>query len=269
MTRLVDGRRPALWWSLQLVSPRYRAQWESRHLPDWQRLLARRGTFSPGLPFLYVHAPKAASSSVRALLLAGLRRRFSGESGRRLLVSGPEQWQETLRRAGDPKVVRFSFALHPVTRALAAFNDLFITGLHPYAWRHRRHLRRSGLRPGEASEANFSRFLDYVEEVLAESREFCDPHLREQWRNLLLDHVDYTELGRVESFDADMRRIAGRIGLGHWLTDDLLTVERNRSGGAGPFESPSDNQVERIGRIYVEDIRRLGYATEPDGLRRI
>lgn len=245
-------------WALgSLVSPYYRALWEMRSLPHWKRLALRRATFVPGGAFLYVHAPKAASSSIHALL-----GQCAAAKGQRL-VSGAAQWREGEKLLEGAGIYRFSFVLHPVTRALAVFDDLFVRGRHAYSRRHWPQNRRVGLRYGDASSANFSRFLDYVADAMAESPDFCDPHLRQQIRNVQPGQVDYARIGRVERFAEDVREIFGAIGFGDVLTAEMHAAETRRGAYVPLYARPDADQLARIGELYAPDFAAFGYAPEP------
>lgn len=252
MLRLVDQPRPLVWAAGSLVSPYYRAMWAMRDLPDWERVALRRATFVPGGNFLYIHAPKAGSSSVKALLRAA-----AGGA----VTSGARHWAAARPMLRDAGVFRFSFVLHPVSRALATFDDLFVRGRHPYSRRHWPQNRRVALRYGDASPDNFSRYLDYVEDAMAESAAFCDPHLRQQVLNLYPGEIAYGRIGRVENFAADMAAIAKAIGLD--LPEGVIGAEMARGVREAALSRASAAQIERIGRIYAPDFAAFGYGPEP------
>lgn len=256
MLRLVDQPRPTVWAVGSLVSPYYRALWEMRSLPDWQRLALRRATFVPGRRFLYIHAPKAASSSIHALL-----RLYAAAEGE-VLASGARHWRAGEELLSAPDVYRFSFVLHPVTRALAAFDDLFVRGRHAFSRRHWPHNLRAGLRYGDASSDNFSRYLDYVADAMAESAAYCDPHLRQQVRNLQPEHIDYARIGRVERLAEDAAAIFEAIGLGDVITTEVLAQEAGRASRTPAFDAPTTEQIARIGELYRPDFEAFGYAPD-------
>ena len=82
----------------------------------------------------------------------------------------------------DPTVYKFTVVRHPADRARSAFGNLFVGSSNGFGWRHLPYLRRTGLKLGDDSTANFDRF-DYVEDAQADSELFCDAHLRLQMHN--------------------------------------------------------------------------------------
>jgi hypothetical protein len=256
MLRLVDQPRPILWRVGGLFSDYYRAQWDSRNLPDWQRIAARRACFVPGLPFLYIHAPKAASSSVRTLLSTVVRAKLGPDA---FVRSNPRHWREVVPMLSDPQVYRFGVVLHPVTRAIATFNDFFVTRRHRYGRRHWPQTVRFGVHFGDASSENFSRYLRYVGDAMGQSAQFCDPHMRLQSRNLLLGEISYARLGKAEQLERDLPEIFEAIGLGGVLTAEMLADEKRATLRPQPFNTPTAEQLRSIERLYAEDFEWLGY----------
>jgi hypothetical protein len=256
MLRLVDQRRPVAWWTMRFVSPRYRTTYEARHLPDWQRIVLRRAVYVPALRLCYVINAKAASSSLRDMMFTlGGGSREAGP-GQGLFFPTP-RWREVIAALEDPSVFRFTVGRHPVSRAVSAFTNLFVDRKNGFNWRHGVYLRRSGLRYGEASEANFERFLDYVEEVQAESELFCDAHLRLQTHNTGARHVAYDRIGHYETLVEDVRAIMGEAGVTAYTDAALGWV--NKSGQKAGAVEPTPAQVRRIEAIYAEDYERFGY----------
>lgn len=255
MLRLVDQRRPFVWWAMRPFSQRYRAQYAARALPDWQRIVLRRAVFVPELKLLYVINAKAASSSLRDMMfvLGGGSREAGPGRG---LVFPTARWPEIVAALEDPGIYRFTVGRHPVSRAVSAFTNLFVDRKNGFEWRHIPYMRKTGLVFGEASSANFDRFLDYVDEVMAESELFCDAHLRLQTNNTGARHIRYDRIGHYESLVEDVRRIMVDAGVSSFSDEALGWA--NRSGESGGPE-PTPAQIRRIERIYAEDYERFGY----------
>jgi hypothetical protein len=241
--------------------------WEAQHLPDWTRIAIRLTHYQPELGFIYHHNAKAASTTTHHLLgrvlgrykqslPSPLREQFQG------MLGGPSYWKAILPVLDDPTVFRFSFVRHPVSRAVSTFNNFFVEAQNEYTKRHRFTRRRSGLKMHDPSIENFERFLDFSEEVIAEDPDLCDLHIRTQRRNLLVDHLRFDHIGRMESFQHDVTEILAKLGLGPFLIDDDFAIRENNSVSKERLRTPSDTQKQRIARIYAEDFAAFGYSLD-------
>lgn len=263
MWRLYDQPRPIAWWFLRFVSDRYRHAYNNRQLEDWQRIAVRRAHYLPAAGILYVRNEKAACSTLgRVMQNAGCRLEARGETGH---LEGMRATEAILPALNDPGVYRFSFVRHPVTRALSAFNNLFAHQQNKARWRHYPYLGRTGLRFGEASEANFDRYIAYVREVMGESAMFCDNHIRTQSINLGVGHISYNRIGKIENYDADLQQILEEGGIAD-IAGPGKTGKLNR-GQSGGFLSPTNAQLREIYAIYEEDYQRFAYPLEMPGDR--
>jgi hypothetical protein len=255
MLRLVDQPRPFTWWVMRPFSERYRVQYDARELPDWQRIVLRRTVFIPELKLLYVINAKAASSSLRDMMFT-LGGGSPGAGPGRGLYFPTRRWREVVAAWTDPAVYRFTVSRDPASRAVSAFTNLFVNRNNGFEFRHIPYLRRTGLKFGDASPANFERFLDYVEEVQAESELFCDAHLRLQTHNVGARHLKFSRLGRYESLAADVATIMAEAGVSSF-TPGALGWDNKALRPSGLQLTPA--QRDRIGRIYAEDYNRFGY----------
>jgi hypothetical protein len=256
MLRLYDQRRPIAWWVMRPFSLRYSTQYEARGLPDWTRLVMRRAVFVPELKLLYVINQKAASSSLRDMMytLGGGSREAGPGRG---LMFPTRRWREVVAAFEDPGVYRFTVGRHPVDRAVSSFFNLFVDRKNGFEWRHIPYLGRTGLKFGDRSSANFDRFLDYVEEVQAESEMFCDEHLRLQTHNVGARHMKYDRIGHYETLADDVREIMAAAGISRYRDEMLGWANQSTAKNSGFTPTPA--QIARIERIYGEDYERLGY----------
>lgn len=255
MLRLVDQPRPFTWWVMRRFSERYRIQYEARDLADWQRIVLRRTAFVPELKLLYVVNAKAASSSLRDMMFTlGGGSREAGP-GRGIMFPS-DRWREIVPAWTDPAVYRFTVGRDPATRAVSAFTNLFVNRNNGFEFRHIPYLRRTGLKFGDGSSENFDRFLDYVEEVQAESEVFCDPHLRLQTHNTGARHLEYRRIGHYETLADDVAKIMADAGVTSFTPAALGWDNRAlRETGL----KLTARQMARIGTIYAEDYERFGY----------
>lgn len=259
MLRLVDQPRPVAWRVLRFVSPRYQRAYEMRNLADWERIVGRRSLYLPARQFLFSRNAKAASSTVtRIVANAGRELAANGEAG---LVTWLEAGAGIADALSGDTVYRCSFVRHPALRAVSAFNNMFVERNNGFEWRHIPYLRRYGLKFGEASAANFDRFIAYAADAIAESPDFCDAHLRLQSRNLGLPHARFARLGRVENYDTDLAAIVREGG----IADLVGTVPKARRNATGPkgYRAPTQAQLDALYTLYEEDYDRLGYTRQP------
>lgn len=256
MLRLYDQRRPFAWWAMRPFMLRYQTQYEARALPDWERLVMRRGVFVPELKLLYVINAKAASSSLRDMMfvLGGGSREAGPGRG---LMFPTRRWQELVASFTDPAVYKFTVGRHPVDRAVSSFFNLFVDRRNGFEWRHIPYMGRTGLTFGDRSSGNFDRFLDYVEEVQAESEMFCDEHLRLQTHNVGARNMTYNRIGHYETLPEDIALVMAEAGIGRYR-DEMLGWANKSSAKSSGF-APNPAQIHRIERIYAEDYDRFGY----------
>lgn len=256
------------WLAYGMLSAHYRGLWECRDLPEWQRIGVRLSHTSLMHDFVYHHNAKAGSTSTHKILKMclgryaehlpdSLRNTYEG------LVGGPKYWQDVLPRVLSPSIFHFTFVRHPVGRAVSTFNNFFVEAQNEYTRRYRFARRCAGIRLYDASPANFDRYLDLVEASLADHPSTCDLHLRTQAQTLLLEHLDYSYIGRLESFSADLETILHRIGLRDFYEPPAGGVRENESTSGARYRWPTDAQLERIRRIYAEDFEAFGYELAP------
>jgi hypothetical protein len=257
MLRLFDQPRPIAWRVMRPFSLRYSTQYDARHLPDWKRIVMRRGVYVPELGLLYVLNAKAASSTLRDLMYT-----LSGGSGQRGPVRGlrwpTPEWRELVGSFEDPTVFKFTSARHPVDRAVSTFFNMFVDRKNGFEWRHIPYMGRTGLKFRDPSSANFDRFLNYTEEAQAESELFCDEHLRLQVHNVSARHMKYDRVVHFETLPEDVHEVMSRAGVNTYRDELLGWVNRSSAKDSG--FAPTREQVSRIERIYAEDYERLGYS---------
>lgn len=182
-------------------------------------------------PFLWFRVAKAGTRSTFAALHA-LGLDFEIENGFRMRVP-PHAWTDHLR---------FTFVRDPYARIVSAWRDKII-------------LRRkgSGINDQVLYE-QLSDFGNFVEWVLSQDKERINPHFRPQ-TILVPENVDF--IGRLESFDADLRHLFGRLGLG----DLPKAPHHNRSNRAKrPEPTMSPSALQGINAYFRDDFRRFGYA---------
>ena len=205
---------------------------------------------APDLSYVYVQVPKAASSTVKRQLwtLTGRRiddgstMRLHREAGGHLLLPDLTSRQIRTVLKGDG-AFRFTFVRNPYDRLGSAYRDkvLNAAGLHPEGYDHGLALA-GGEKPG---------FDAFVRAVAATDDERCDVHWMSQHRCGLFDIVDFHHVGRVETFQADMRLILARIA-GPEAADARLA-------GVNVSRIPFDQQGARDAIGFTEELAELAF----------
>jgi hypothetical protein len=257
---IVDGRRPIFWSVARYGSAYYDGLWHIRNKSDQVRVAVRLTHLHRELGFVFQHNAKAASTTIQRLLRRLLERAHAaGKIGSPILMSGPKYWNDILPSLEDGELFRFGFVREPVKRAVSTFNNFFVEEQNEYTRRHWLGRRQAGVKLGDASSANFDRFLDLSESIVRRSPDLCDLHVRTQKRNLLPDFLRFDLIGRMENYDSDLGAVLERIGLSEFLREGDLEIRENRSMSTARFREPNARQTARIARLYAEDYEAFGY----------
>lgn len=208
-----------------------------------------RGAYSPLDGFFFNRIPKAANSTVMAVLAgrARYRKPFAGTGAKQAFLRPsrltPRQVTDLAERAFKFTVVR-----DPYRRALSAFADKIVGRKSQsapfYDW--------LGGDDGRAPDfGDFARFL-------ADGGAQVDSHWAPQTQLLLLPVAKFDFIGRVESLDADLTQVMQRI----FGDEGPVAVPRrgpassSRSLSATAF-TPEVTAI--LDRVYAEDFEVLGY----------
>lgn len=194
------------------------------------------GTFvSQRYGFLYMETPKNACTTTKRLLweLSGLpgapgeerfheRRQFEGRPS--IMDLEPAVAAELLT---GPDTFRFCFFRDPVTRLKSAFKnkiDVPSQGSEDRFDDHRNAIRdRHHLSDDQA--ITFPMFAEYAALQADKDR---NPHWQLQTRLNLTSHIDYTFIGRVETYEHDIMYVLDTVGVPTGARDAARQVH-NRS----------------------------------------
>src|SRR3546814_1158961 len=107
-------------------------------------------------------------------------------------------------------------------------------------------------------------FRDFIEAACGQDDDGRDAHWRPQSALLLDGAVEYSHIGRVESFRADMAPVACRLGLSPHIVSGLESEPINRTGLAlhdGPYAPRFYADLAAlVFERYRQDFERFGYA---------
>jgi hypothetical protein len=240
------------------------ADWaDSAGAVPWAALLQyfprqKIGTYLRPLPeynLIYVKNPKDGCSTI----LVWMDRLHTGEFDVEFTSVHKEHRLPAIGDVGRPLVrrmlsgsaYRFSFVRDPLRRFESVYWDKIVQ--KRLEWRP--NLAASwGLNVGPEGVITFEQFLSVVEQQDPLSE--MDPHWRPQHLNLMHPLVTYDRIGRLESFDADLRRIRAEAGLPEVPLDLRNPSPRSKSGSV--FDGRPD-LVRRVQEIYAKDFELYGY----------
>jgi hypothetical protein len=203
---------------------------------------------------VYVLNPKAGTTSLLLWLhwLHTGQHSFQPDSdlraGIRLPRVGDVGWSKVLRML-DGEAFRFAFVRHPAARVESAYRSK-IAGRYRERFRIE-VLRTLGLQAGPEHEISFEQFVDSLQAV--------DPldlnlHWRPQHLNLMHPQISFDLVGRIETFDADLKRASDALGVPH-----LDTGVRNASPRTGPLLEGRPHLLRKVEEVYARDYELYGY----------
>ena len=196
---------------------------------------------SDGHPFIFLHVPKTAGSSVVDALL-------HGESAGHLPAF---QFLAYLGAKQYDKAFKFAFVRHPLSRAISAFNYLKSGGttIQDMKFAHQNLVR-------------FETFDAFVKLGLAKEPTILNyVHFRPQayfLADLRTGHIAVDFLGRFESLGEDYALLANQLG----ITTTLPILNK----GPRPDQEVTPEAVRTIERIYDMDYALFGYSKAAESL---
>jgi hypothetical protein len=218
---------------------------------------SRIGTYLKPLPdydVLYVKNPKAACST----LLHWLDRIHTGDADFHPRNIHKEHRLPTIHEVGRRRVLRmisgsayrFSFVRHPAKRLESVYWDKVV---RKPRWRSKVQVLLE-LPPDPTKLISFAQFLDAIER---QDPLELDPHWRPQHINLLRPLIKYDYIGKLEAFEADLRRIENEAGLPH-VPMEPRNVAPQRPDRTSVYEGRPD-LVRRVEALYAQDFELYDY----------
>jgi hypothetical protein len=209
----------------------------------------------PQYRVIYVKNPKAASST----LMVWLDRIHTGDPTSTPARMHRDHHLPTLRDVGRRRVMkmlsgqayRFSFVRDPLRR----LESVYWAKMFRDQRFRRANAPRLGLSPDPAVRISFEEFLTAIErqDPLRE----MDPHWRAQHLNLLFPIVEYDHIGKLETFEHDLRRVEEESGLPH-VPLEPRNVAPQRPGRTSVYEGRPDLR-RRVEELYAQDMELFGY----------
>ena len=160
-----------------------------------------------------------------------------------VLTQGYEGWRAAQRAYGSAETFSFTTVREPLGRLVSAFVDVFVEGRNPVSGRHRAAIARVAGDGRASLTARFSRFVAFVEADIARLGPETDRHWRPQVRNIAVDHVRYSRIGRIEE-------------LADWLPA-VLDATGLRGGAAASRRRKYNASTTPAFTVAPDDCRRL------------
>lgn len=166
-------------------------------------------------------------------------------------------WETIKPVVEDNSAFLFTFVRDPVARAVSAFRNFFLDQDNIARHKHMGPMIAHGYASTNSAERNFDVFLDYVAHTLSVDPIRCDTHWRLQVDNIAFGTLNFDLIGRVESYQADIKRVFAAVERSDFPPETLLAQRHNPSRPSDFRATPA--QRKRIEEIFVRDYEAFGY----------
>jgi hypothetical protein len=226
--------------------------------PAWQ-VAHNYSVLTEDRKMLFIKTPKAGSTSTIQHILRRHHGSFVANTKglKTPVLRGKDHWRAYLTVHDDPACFKFSIVRDPEARLLSCYANLFVDATNRVSRKHLRLITRRGYRQGGDLSRNFDVFLDYVAEAHAQSLFYCDGHWRPQ--HICIGHglIRHDFIGRMESYEADLRHAFAAAG----YPDPLAGQETRRAFNKSSRRSfeLTRAQKTRIRQLFEQDFQLFGY----------
>lgn len=202
---------------------------------------------------VYVKNPKAACSTLTGWLdrihTGDLDHEFGNvHKEHRVPRIGPRNRREVLEMLSG-KAYRFAFVRHPAQRLESAYRDKIVDNTR---WRPK-VAGALGIDVAPDETVSFERFLGAVERQHPVTG--MNPHWRPQHVNLMHPVISYDRVGRIENFDADLRRVTDEAG----LPTTPYAVRNSARRRPDSVYAGRPDLLRRVEELYALDMELYGY----------
>ena len=213
---------------------------------------------APDLSFVYVTVPKAANSTIKRALFA-LYDKPPAESHPDALHASPGPYRtiSQLSRSEinlafrDPRTYRFTFVRNPYARILSAYWDKIVDdNRRGYGNRYARKLEIS-------TNATFEQFIFSVADQPDRS---SDWYWLSQTHCTMLNLIDYSLVGRVESLADDLAQVLSSIGHSSRSREPVAHLNRRAKQPSGDIYTKRIADI--VFRRYQDDFANFKYDRE-------
>lgn len=242
--------------------PRYRVLRALANEPHHLRTPYRNFILSHDKRLLFLRNQKCACTQATQLLYAysnnGKLYKGNVHRANKGILPARYNWEVIKPVLENKSAYTFTFVRHPLDRAISAFRNFFLDNSNIARRKHMRHIESHGFSPYNSASRNFDVFLDYIEHTLKVDPIRCDTHWRLQVDNIAYFDISFDLIGRVETFNQDIRRVFDAVGSLSFLTPELLARRHNQSSHHD--FSATKAQRMRVASIFARDYETFGYS---------
>ncbi|MGB0904845.1 MAG: sulfotransferase family protein, partial [Mangrovicoccus sp.] len=210
----------------------------------------------------YFETPKVACTSIKAYMIARAGARLPDFKMPQNIHDRKKSPLVELGNLNEPRALevmlgsfkRFSFVRNPYTRILSAYLDKIVQNDHERA----RMLPIFGFE--QTDRPSFLEFLRALEQIPNHRR---DIHFVSQADLLMVDLIDYTRLGRMETFDQDFHLIREKL-----FQDKTAKISSNagRHHATGAADNIATHygqeETDMVQALFAADFKLFGYSTD-------
>lgn len=248
----------------KLLAPILPKQYADRaataEFPEELRLIGSHVAATPDGKLALVKNSKAGcTSAVSALYYYTSGQNAPKEVHKNLgkLLGSKGQIADALKILTKPECFSFTFVRHPEKRFLSGFQNFVLDANNSSAPRFWKYFSTFGASAEQSDERKCDLFLDYIERCFSEAKAYTDPHFRTQTINIAFDVIDYSLIGRLESYRNDMRKVFEGAGVWNDGLNAVLDDVRNPSLKQKYVLTAS--QRKRVANLYTEDFDNFNY----------
>ncbi len=151
----------------------------------------------------------------------------------------------------------FTFVRHPEKRAHSAFRNFFVDATNIARHKHMQPIISHGYDAARDTSYNFDVFLDYVAHTFEVDALRCDTHWRLQTLNIGWGRISFDHIGKVETYNADLRQVFDAVGKTDFPPAALL--ERRFNATEAKVMPVTPAQRRKIESLYAADYAAFEY----------
>lgn len=210
---------------------------------------------------LFLRNQKCACTQTTQLLYAysndGATYRGNVHRANRGIYAARYKWPRIKPVLAAGSAFTFTFVRNPERRVHSAFRNFFVDSSNIARHKHLKPMQSHGYDPARDTSYNFDVFLDYVAYGFAVDRMRTDTHWRLQTDNIGWDTLHFDHIGRVETYDADIRHVFDAAGRTDFPPPALMARRFNATQADVLPVTP--DQRRKIEQLYAPDYAAFGY----------
>jgi len=148
---------------------------------------------------------------------------------------------------------KFTFVRNPYNRLFSAYNDKIVGNKRNKV----QILRLLGLDKTDLEQSiSFAEFIDALSNIEPLK---MDRHWMPQSLITSVDSINYNYIGKLESFDEDLKYVFSKLGLEIEEYYTYYAPHRNKSGSKIADHLNDQETLDKINKIYLDDFKNFDY----------